>query len=332
MTIGKIINYYGEKHTPYIGGLVNHLPMGQLAMYKITDDLDKVKSFTDSFLERSNINQVQTDYPYIETIDEALGNRSLYEACLDLVRKETKDAQIDKYAKRMLNKYVLGLSSGLFHTIIRMAYAIEGAALDPLLDSEIQRALAYYVTAYRESKIFSRKIPGSMIKKEMNKLVNDEYIRSLMANHDTLGKKIRALYGENDFLEKGFIIDGDEDEKIKALLDMLVPAYYFSGNIVTLHCITGLHAVIELKDYFDDYSSTLDILTTSIITHLLTISYYNYNREIDDYSHSSWKAIISVGSEQTDVHAVKLCYTSNKLYKLYEMKGLKDIAIKRIRH
>ena len=332
MTIGEMINHYGENHTPYIGGLVNHLPMGQLAVYKMTDDLDKVKNFTDSFLERSNLDQVQIDYPNIYTIEEALGNRSLYEACLYLLKEEVQNTDMDKYIKRLINKYILGISSGLFHTIIRVAYAIEGAAIDPVLNKEIERALAYYVTAYRESKLFTREIQGSMIKEEMDSLVADKHLQDLLSNYDSLGKKIQALYNEIDFQEKGFIIEGKEDEKIKALLDLLVPAYYFSGNIVILHCITGLHAVIEMKDYFDDYSLALDILTTSIITHLLTLNYYNYSIEIDDFSHISWEAIISVGSEQNDVHAVKLCHSAYELDKLYDVKGLKDIVIKRIRY
>ena len=332
MTIGEMINHYGENHTPYVGGLVNHLPMGQLAIYKMTEDLDKVKSFTDSFLERVNVNQVQIDYPNIHTIEETLGNRSLYEACLYLIKEEVKNTDRDKYLKRMINKYIRGLSSGLFHTIIRVAYAIEGAAIDPLLNDEIERALAYYITAYRESKLFSRKIPGSIIKEEMDRLVFDNHLKDVLANHDTLGKKIKALYSENDFLEKGFVIDGDENEKINALLDLLIPTYYYSGNIVALHCITGLHAVIDMKDYFDNYSFVLDVLTTSIITHLLTLNYYDYNREIDEFSHTSWEAIISIGSDQTDVHAVKLCHSAYELHKRYEIKGLKDIAIKRIRH
>lgn len=332
MNIGEIINHYGEKHTPYVGSLVNHLPMGQLAMYKMTDDLDKVKGFTDTFLERANINHVQKDHPNIHSIEEALGNRSLYEACLLLIRKERNNTDIDEYVKKMINKYILGLSSGLFHTIIRLAYAIEGAAIDPLLNDEIERSLAYYVTAYRQSKVFTRRIQGNMIKEEVNKLANDDQLREILGNHDSLGRKIRALYDEDDFLGKGFIIDGDEDDKIKALLDLLIPAYYFSGNIVTLHCITGLHAVIIMKDYFDDYPLVLDILTTSIITHLLTTGYRKYNRDINDSSHTSWKGIISVASDETDVHAIKLCYSSYKLYKLYKTNGLKEIVVKRIRH
>lgn len=332
MTIGEMINHYGESHTPYMGRLVNHLPMGQLAMYKMTDDLDKVKSFTDSFLERNNVNQVQMYYPNIHTIEETLGNRSLYEVCLYLLKEEVKNTDIDKYVREIINRHILGLSSGLFHTIIRISYAIEGAAIDPLLNNEIERALAYYITAYRASKLFSRKIPGSKIKEEMNRLVYDKDLKNIMSNYDTLGKKIQALYSDNGFLNKGFIIDGDANEKVKALLDLLVPAYYFSGNIVILHCITGLHAVSNMKDYFDDYSNALDILTTSIITHLLTLNYYNYSKEIDVSSHISWEAIISVVSDKSDVHAVKLCHSAYELHKSYEVNGLKDLVIKRIGH
>lgn len=332
MTIGETINGYAKTHTPYIGRLVNHLPMGQLAIFKMTEDFETVEGYTKLFLEKASINQIKDNYPTILTIEDAVGNRSLYESCLDLVEKESQNSDMDKYVNYILNKYILGLSSGLFHTSIRMAYAIEGLRIDPLMSDEVQRALAYYITAYRESKLFTRRIQGSMIKEEMNKLVNDNQIKEILSNNDSLGKKIRALYNEDDFLNKGFIIDGDEEEKIKALLDLLVSAYYFSGNIVTLHCITGLHAVIVLKDYFDDYSNALDVLTTSILTHLLTIDYHNYNSNINDFTYISWEAILSIASEQADVHAVKLCYTCFELSKLYGIKGLKEIAIKRIRH
>lgn len=330
MTVGKIINNYGQSQTPYLGGLVNHLPMGQLAIYKMTEEIEAVKGYTESFLEKNQVNQVRYIYSSIPSIEEALGNRDLYEPCLDLVRLESRGNNIDEYVSHILNKYILGISSGLFHTTIRMAYAIEGFRIDPLLKDEVERALAYYITAYREAKIFTRRIPASNIKKEMNKLVNDNHIKGILSKQDSLGQKLRALYEDKSFMTKGFIIYGDEEEKIESLLELLIPAYYNTGNIVALHCITGLHAVIVLKDYFDNYSKVLDILTTCIISHLLTIGQYNYIKEIKDFTYISWEAIISVVLEKTDVHAIKLSYTARELYNLYGLKGLKEIAIRRI--
>ncbi|NLI65754.1 MAG: questin oxidase family protein [Tissierellia bacterium] len=331
MAISEIINYYGEKHRPYMGGLVNHLPMGQLAIYKMSNDLDKVNYFTEAFLERNHIDQVTDTYPRIDGLEETLGKRELYESCLEFLSKEINQENLDEYMNHILNKYILGLSSGLFHTTIRLAYAIEGVRLDSDLINEVERGLAYYVTAYRESKLFTRSIQGSDIKEEMTNLVNDEEIRNILESQSSLGKKIRALYGEKDFLDKGFIIEGSQEDKIKALLNLLVPAYYFSGNIVVLHCITALHAVVVLRDYFDDFSRALDILTTSILTHLLTISYHDYIREIGEVAHVSWEGVLSIAAEKTDVHTVKLAYSGFELSRLFGAHGLKEIAIKRIR-
>lgn len=332
MSISKIINHYGEKYTPYIGGLVNHLPMGQLAIYKMTNDLEEVKYFTESFLERTSLIEVKDTYPKADKTEEILGDRQSYESCLELVRKEFNESNREEYIRYILNEYILGISSGLFHAIIRMAYSVEGTRLDSSLIQEVERGLAYYITSYRESQLFNRSIQGSNIKKEMTKLVNDDTIKDILLSQDSLGKKIKALYRENDFLNKGFTIQGTSDEKIRALLDLLVPAYYFSGNIVALHCITGLHAIIVLKDYFDDYSRALDIFTTSALTHLLTIDFQDYMREVTEIGHVSWEAVLSVGSEKMDVHAVKLSYSSFELYRLYGVHGLKEIAIKRIRN
>lgn len=331
MSVGEIINYYGQSHTPYIGGLVNHLPMGQLAVYKLTNEVETVKSYTEAFLERNNVKQVSVRYPSISNIEEALGNRDLYEGCLDLVKDECKKNNIDEYVSHVLNKYLLGISSGLFHTSIRMAYAIEGLKIDPLLSEEVERALAYYITAYRESKLFVRSVSPSVVNKEMNNLINDKDTKDILLRHSSLGQKVKALYGDKTFKTKGFIIHGNEEEKIESLLELLIPAYYNTGNIVVLHCITGLHALIVLRDYFDNFSKALDVLTTSIISHLLTIGPYNYNKNINDFTYISWDAILSVGLEKTDVHAIKLCYTSYELYKTYGLSGLREIAIKRIR-
>lgn len=333
MTIGNIINYYGEKYTPYVGGsLINHLPMGQFAIYRLTNDLESVRNFTSHFLERSNIHKTRDTYPAINSIKEAVGNRKMYESYLALVRKDLEKRDIEEYAKTILNKYGFGLSSGLFHTIIRFAYAVEGYRLDPLLSKELERSLAYYVTAYRKADLFTRRIDASLIKEEMQELVNDKDIKTILGKQETLGKKIKALYSEKDFMDRGFVIDGGAEEKIDGLLELLIPTYYFSGNIVVLHCITGLHAIIVLKDYFDDYEKTLDILTTSIITHLLTIKYHKYIRSIDNFTQLSWDAIQSVASDEIDVHAVKLAYSAKQLDRLFKKQGLKDIVIKRVRH
>lgn len=333
MDIGSIINKYNEGHSPYTKrGLVNHLPMGQLALYEMTKNLKKVDEFSMQYIKKVENPLVKDDYKKVDSLEECLGNRDLYEGCLDLVVERLKIDGKDKFLRYVLNTYPLGMSSGLFHTIIRLGYALEGSKEEEVLIEELERALAYYITAYREADIFTREISKDDAVLEMLKLEDDSHIRKILDDNETLGKKLKNLYEDDYYLGRGFIIKGSEEEKIRALLTILVPAFYNSGNIVILHCITSIHGILMLKDYFDDFNRAIDILTTTIISHLLTLNKLDIEDKIYDLSEQSWKCIMSKASESEDVHAIKLTYSSCILDALYNFPKLKKIALKRIKH
>jgi hypothetical protein len=331
MKISSLINDCGKEHSPYMGNLVNHLPMGQLALYKMTEDLDKVKKFTESYLSKARINPVKEDYIKISSIEGYLGNRELYKPCLSLVKREIEKRGIVEFTKHILNTYPLGMSSGLFHTTIRVAYAVEGEKIDGNLKEEIIRALAYYITAYREAELLIRKIDGGNIIQETEKLIENPHIKQLLSSKDSLGQKMKVLYESEEYSKYGFIIEGSEEQKIRSFLNLLLPAYYNSDNIVILHCITGLHAVLVLKDYYNDFSKILDILFTCILTHLLTVENLDFEELKNEEIISSWGDIFEKASSSSDVHTLKLTYTCSELDKLYGMPELKQIALRRIK-
>ena len=70
---------------------------------------------------------------------------------------------MDEMFRFILNTYPLGISSGLFHVTIQLAYATEAVSYDDRLVEEVSRALAYYVTTYRKVVPFSRKKPRYQI-------------------------------------------------------------------------------------------------------------------------------------------------------------------------
>src|SRR5699024_4353900 len=331
--LADIINEYGEKQSPYMRNLVNHLPMGQLAFYKLTKELEGLKEYSKEYNEKFKINPVKTEYPKKSSLEECLGKRELYESCLDIIKERSKKEGLDSLMSEVLNKYDLGMSSGLFHTLIRLAYGVEGYELDKGYKEEIERGLAYYVTGYREAKPFARKIKGKDIINEMDKLSKNLHISELVSDKDTMGQGMKALYGDELYVnELGFIIEGSPDDKIEALLELLIPTYYNSRNIVVLHCITGLHALIVLKEYYEDFSNGIDILTTSIITHILASNIKDYKYRIENTTELSWDCLKIKGSRSKDVHTVKLTYSTYQLSKLYNIRELKDIALQRIRH
>lgn len=329
MDIEELINKDAEKYSPYASGLVNHLPMGQLALYKLTDDIEKTEEYTDYYVRKVNVDRVKEDYKKVDSIDKCLGNRDLYEACLNLIREKLKEENVDELVKLILNKYTLGLSSGLFHTTIRLAYAIEGYKIDSGLQREVERALAYYITGYREGGLFKREIPRDNVKKEMNKLIEDLEIKEIRESDMSLGKKLKTFYQNEEFLDKGFTIKGNEDDKVRGILEVLIPAFYNSNNIVMLHTITGLQAVITLKNYFTDYEGALDILTTSAICHILTQKDLDIKKE-DTKTGKTWEEIIELVSNSKDVHTIKFVYTSEKLDALYNIPELRYASNKRL--
>lgn len=332
MTISRIINKYGKNHSPYTRrGLVNHLPMGQLALYQMTKDVRKVSEFSKGYIIRGKISRVERVYGKVNSIEECLGKRELYEACLDLIKETFKKEDKDQLIKYVLNTYPLGMSSGLFHTIIRLGYAVEGASLQSELIDEVARALAYYITGYREAYLFTREVSKENFISEILKLEENPNIRKILDENSTLGRKLKGLYNDDYYKGIGIIIRGDETDKIKTLLALLIPAYDNSGNIVILHCINSIHALVMLEEYFDDFDMAIDILTTTIITHLLTLDKCDIGDKLYSSSQLSWRCIMSKASESEDIHAIKLTYSACILDTLYDVPKLKESALKRIR-
>lgn len=331
MLIGSVINIYGEKHSPYMGGFVNHLPMGQLAVYKMTGDLEKVQDYSERFVSQYRIDSIKTDYSKAKSLEDCLGSKELYEACLDLLKDRVGEEEKDEFIRDTLNRYDMGMSSGLFHVLIRLAYSVEGYEMDRELLQEVQRALAYYITAYRKADVFKRKIKGEDIFTEIEKLYKDVNVRKVVDGKNSLGQKMKSLYEDEHYLKAGFVVEGSLEEKMRSVLKLAVTAYNSTGSIVALHCITGLHALSVLKSYYEDFSKAIDILTTCIITHLIAGEIVEFDGDFGTETPETWSEILDKGSESSDVHAVKLAYSSYELYKEYSLEELKHAAIKRIK-
>lgn len=325
MTIGKMINDYGKKHSPYMGNLVNHLPMGQLALYQMTQNIEKVEVYSKKFVEMYSVDPVETDVEPAESIKECVGKRDHYAACLPLMQKTIREEGVEKSVRSILNQYQLGMSSGLFHVLIRLAYAVEGANINNELEEEVARALAYYVTAYREITVLERRIPHTDVVNETKQLHEDPSIQRILREAPSLGKKMKALYNSETYLNKGFLIQGEESEKVTGLLSVLVPAFIKSNDILVLHCITGLHALLNLRPFFDDFQKGLDIYTTCCLTHLLTLEKIDFSQEMPEKTEKNWETLMQKGSASRDVHTIKFTYTGHQLENKhgYQQSGLK---------
>jgi hypothetical protein len=232
--------------------------------------------------------------------------------------------------RQTLGAYPLGLSSGLFHTLIRLGYAVEGFRAEPESTDEVARALAYYLTAYREARTFKRQVEGSLFSTEMTRLDRSAVVRRIIQSESSLGQRLKALYQSDDYLQKGVVVKGDEIDKARGLLDYLIPLFNRTHDIVVLHGITGLHAAFMLKDHFQDFEHALDILTTSITTHILAAVPRDRFDRATDLKAYSWDELMRKGSASTDVHTIKLTYSCHQLHQICSHDGLKAAALTKI--
>ncbi|MDR4503808.1 MAG: questin oxidase family protein [Candidatus Scalindua sp.] len=324
MKISEVVNQYARTFSPYASDLVNHLPMGQLALYMMGNDVEKIASYSESYIKSGRIDKIKVEFSPVETITECVGKRDLYEACLLLIEKEIQLKGVEKVIAEVLNSYPLGISSGLFHTTIRLAYAVEGMKLDQDLEEEVARALAYYITAYREGSVFNKKVNPSRFLESIEKVFNNGEIIELLKSNPSRGKKLHALYNDSKYMEMGLLIDGSNEEKVVNLLELLLPILDETDSILVLHCITGLQALLVLEDYFNNFSYILDIMTTYIITHLLTAD--NEGVPMDLGENKSWDNIIRDSSNSTNVHTIKYAYSTSELYKKYNIDKLRQSA------
>jgi len=194
------------------------------------------------------------------------------------------------------------------------------------LEEEVSRALAYYVTAYREAGVLSRRVVVSDMFDEMKQLASHKEIRKLLESQPSTGRQMKALYEDKTFMERGFLIKGSEEDKIRGLISLLLPVFDQSFSIVVLHCLTGLHALVNLKDYFNDFDRAFDIYSTCCLAHLLTVGDLTYNESVEAVSTPDWNEIISQCLSLTDVHTIKFTYSCHELYQRYGMEELKRSA------
>jgi len=153
--------------------------------------------------------------------------------------------------------------------------------------------------------------------KESSELYNKSGVQKILSEKNSLGQKMKALYKNEEYVENGFAIDGSEEEKLKAVLNLSLNAYLNSGSIVALHCITATHALIVLKTFQKDFNKNIDILTTCIITHLIAAEIGDYETSDLKIDELNWDDLNYKIEEEKDVHAVKLDYTAQVLNNLY---------------
>lgn len=284
MNINKLINKNGQYWPFHTKGFFNHLPMVQYALYHLGASEDQIISFERHYLTRYQL-EIIPFKDEIEHLDDHLGNRQAYEGYVRYFKARIEEQGVDQVLKATLNQLVLGLSSALFHGLIRIGYAVLMKDVD-----EISRALASWACCYQAIEFGGEKINSEEMHTELHRYILDR--------------------------EGLFYLDQEGEEKEVVMMNAYLELYLTTGSFIVLHTLTGFEALLSVKDYFDDFSHVLDVYHVSVLRALLRVTENDYKKIVLE-SNKTWDEIYQQVLDIKEAHTVKFVYTCHKLNKLH---------------
>jgi hypothetical protein len=279
---------------PFWGeGFSNHLPMVQAALYNMGHSKEYIEEISDYFVDKWSLKPFEVSKTF-NSYEEALGNRSMYQALVDYYKIEIEEKGIDVVVCEALNYLEKGLSSILYHGIIRLAFAIENGSVD-----EVVRALAFYACGFEAIDFEGRPVPITVLKAEFTRFV-----------------QMREGY---------FYMKGRIEDKERAIVDAVSELYMNTGSFVILHTITGFQALMTLKKYFNDFDDILNRFTISVERILLRISQNDYKLiKVDELK--PYNKLFSLMNTTQNAHTVKLVYACYRLNEILPNDKLLVVA------
>lgn len=296
--IQKILTEYSHLGPFHSEKLINHLAMAQVALWKMNYDEQYINEFSKMYISRWHIQPATVSDQKIKDIQDALGELDAYCNYVLYFRKIMQDTDYETMLRRSLNVLTKGLASGLFHGIIRTAYAVESGNVD-----EVCRALALYASIYHESRFAEKVVDPSKLKE--------------------------ALYNYHQTDGENFYMSGSIEEKEKALVDALSDLYLSTGNFFVLHTITGFHALRVLKPHFDNCEEVLDRFTVCAQRAIRRIPKDGYKKIMLTNPSYEWRDLFEMAAQSEDAHTIKFVYTCSELEKQFGLDTfIKDANIK----
>jgi hypothetical protein len=267
-----------------------------MAMYAL-DHLgateQQISDFVTYYLEATDLKEMKSPEPINDLLTH-LGEREYYESYVDYFLSEINKKSISRVVSETLNTLILGLSSSLFHGLIRINYAMTKQE-----DNEVARALASLACAYQAVEFTGEIIVPDQLYPEINRYISER--------------------------EGLFYMEGNINVKIEAILRGLLELYIKTGSFIVLHTITGFEALLSLRVYYDDFTHVVDVFMVSALRCLLRITAEDY-KEIELHELMSWEEMLELVKHVKNAHTIKFIYSLRKLRRLYDLKELRLAA------
>jgi len=293
----------------YQGGLTNHIPMVLVALKELGVTEEKIAEKLDNYRQQKWLFDLTDSNTPIDDFSQEYINRTGF--YLGELNHKGEDIVVGEF----INKNKLTISSGLFHGLIRLAYAKQ--VHHPLM---IAQALAYYELTMGNVEFKATYIDESEFEESFSRLFNAyKELDYTFETEGTMNKLNEIL--TNELVSENLVYLKTPNRKY--ILDFILSHYLRTKDFYILHLVTGFEALLELEEYiygFEDVLNHFFVLAQAFVL-------FNTSTLIEDTQDTkSLEELIKEVEHLVDFHDIKLFYSLVKLSNLFENKKINKIA------
>lgn len=312
------IKTHAEKYAPEYGdhGLSDHLPMTVVALRRLGATEDNVKAFAKQYakrLKRKKIGAASID-PLL--LSARVGDHTVYPLAYNFFREAIAQDGRAEVLAAYLPELTKSIAAAGFHGVIRTAYGLIANE-----DAEIAAGLAYWWSR-AEPFPFARSIGAAQ--DDMDTLIGDvaaafkRHRNKLDLDQPTISARMAEVFSHpriSAVLNRASTANVSFD-KIAAFS---LRAYLATGDLTTLHCVTGVHAARVIVENV----VMNDVDLRKALWGALCAAYASIGApELSPLTPApakapDWRVLFSAAQSSSDEHDIKFVYTSHEEARQY---------------
>lgn len=281
--------------------LSNHLPMALIALDRMGASPARLESFFAQYSPRlKRRGEPAMPIDPVNSPVNSLGVARDFEGVFTYFRARLAEQGKDTVLRTWLPSLIPGAAADAFHSMIRLAYAID--AYD---ESEMAFGLASWVTAYQPLGNI-----GALTRKTLDEIVDDAYraVAQLRLPPGLIIDRMVEVAGLPAILEAA---TQPEHLRFDDVANFAIRMYAAREDFTVLHMVTGCHAFRSLVPYLDDTANATRHLWHAVLMAYLSTGLVPERANTAPAATSlDWPQCLAKAVQSDNDHVIKLVYTA----------------------
>lgn len=323
------INHYNPE---YADGNSDHFPMALFALQKIGGTDAELLNFYKTYTERLETHVPRFQELIGKNLDDFFGKHELFDHCYKWISSELQEKGIERVVRDVLALTLDGICTAAFHTLIRLAYAVEMN-----IQEEIAAALAYYIT--RADLI--KQLPA-----KFERMPEDENVLSILEKlrihaeitypkvGGSIFKKVNDITAQDDF-QKFCSTYIPAQLSIGEISGLALHTYVSTKDFLSLHLVTSSHALRVLLPFIENKDHACRTLLIGHLAGYVSLQKPKVDKTIllehrDKTFSPAWEELFRLARATNDDHSFKLIYSCYEESKIYQDRNYNYCAALRV--